>query len=343
NGNRAGQCMNFRVIYLTKFVSAAAAASQHAALDALAEALDALSAGRLDVRLDARMPDGFERLAYDYNAAVAALADVLAGMSDHMTTMSGKTTIVAELAEDQIEKNREREVRVKAFTARLADLSKEIDKTAADVRTAADAADSMRAGVGAGLSVMNNATEAMRMIAQTSGEVRQITAMIEDIAFQTNLLAFNAGIEAARAGTAGRGFSIVAGEVRALAQRSSHAAGQIAELLTRSQVQVRTGVDLVDETSTMLTAIDDRVADVTQNLATIATVTTRHAEGIGHLDEALVWIDREGVESVHRAIGTARAMDELQSSASELSGSLSRFGNNAPIGPRLSAIGTAGE
>ena len=92
--------------------AAANAAAQRSVLDAVATALDALVAGRLDERIDARMPDGFQPLADDYNAAVAGLAAMLQDVVDHMGRMSERTGRIVGLAREQTGRDRERQERI---------------------------------------------------------------------------------------------------------------------------------------------------------------------------------------------------------------------------------------
>ncbi len=110
--------------------------------------------------------------------------------------------------------------------------------------------------------VVRQAVEAMDAIAKSARQISQIIAVIDEIAFQTNLLAINAGVEAARAGDAGRGFAVVASEVRALARRSAEAAKEIKGLISASTGQVDRGVELVAEAGKSLERIMGQVADI---------------------------------------------------------------------------------
>lgn len=114
--------------------------------------------------------------------------------------------------------------------------------------------------------VVANAVNAMQRIEQSSSQISSIIGIIDEIAFQTNLLALNAGVEAARAGEAGKGFSVVAQEVRELAQGSAQAAKEIKDLIRNSVDEVSTGVKLVQETGQALKVSRTRLSRSTHNL-----------------------------------------------------------------------------
>jgi len=110
-----------------------------------------------------------------------------------------------------------------------------------------------------GGEVVAQAVQAMQAINQSSGKIADIVGLIDEIAFQTNLLSLNAAVEAARAGEQGRGFAVVAAEVRNLAQRSAGAAKEIKTLIKDSVDKVQTGSSLVDQSGKALADIVESV------------------------------------------------------------------------------------
>ncbi|WP_308915506.1 methyl-accepting chemotaxis protein [Jannaschia sp. LMIT008] len=302
------------------------AAAQTAALDALAEALEALASGRIEARIDAQMPAGFERLASDYNAAITRLARMIGTISTHMAAMRSETDALVAMSQEHGALDTRRTNDTVEFARRLNLVRVGVTGTAASVRDAEAAARAMRSEAEAGSAVMSQATEAMEMIDAAAGEVRTVTALIEDIAFQTNLLALNASVEAARAGPSGRGFAVVATEVRSLAQRSSDAVAKIDAILSHSEEHVRSGVELVGRTGACLSTITSHVEETAAELARIASDAAEHANGIEKLGS---WADRttaaETKASAARIEARSKALEQLQEDAAKVGAAVAQF------------------
>ena len=309
-------------------------AEHEAALGALAGALDRLAAGRLDARVEGAMPPAFAPLARDFDAAVSDLGGLVGEIARHMAAIHAQTDDLAVLSAEHGDINDKRVAATVEFAQRLDRIRAGIERTAGEVAEAERAAAGTRAVAEAGAAVMVKASDAMGKIEAASGEVRAVTAVIDDIAFQTNLLALNAGVEAARAGEAGRGFAVVAAEVRALAGRSADAAARIDALLRRSEQHVRSGVTLVDETGGRLRAITDQVVAATVRLGEISANAAAHAHGIAKLGD---WANRttagEAEANAARSQARAAAMADLQNGAAEVSTALARFARPGERGP----------
>ena len=153
--------------------------------------------------------------------------------------------------------------------------------------------------------------ERMETIRQSAARIGDITAMIDGIAFQTNILALNAAVEAARAGAEGRGFAVVAGEVRNLAQHSAAAAREIKGLIGESTVAIDSGADIAGAAGGTMRQILERVRQVAGLLHAIDGASSEQAAGIARVREVIAGMDaatRQNAAMVERAAAAAAAM-----------------------------------
>ena len=167
--------------------------------------------------------------------------------------------------------------------------------------------------------------QTMQEIASDSARAFDIIALIDGIAFQTNILALNAAVEAARAGEQGRGFAVVASEVRALAQRSASAAKDIKALLTRSNARIETGATLVQTAAQQLGGMTEAIQRVTRIMAEIAHSSQMQRESVGKVIGSVDLIDQATQQNAALVEQTASASQQLRAQAARLVASVNVF------------------
>lgn len=192
------------------------------------------------------------------------------------------------------------------------------------VRSQAAVQNTMQAA-NAGKSVIAEMVASMAEIDQSANKIAGIADMIQGIAFQTNILSLNAAVEAARAGDQGRGFSVVASEVRALAQRSSAASKEIAELVSDSKYGVEKGSRYAREAGEAMSQIESAVQAMTNSMVGILAATQEQSTGIGQINRAISEIDKVTQQNAALVEEVAAAASELEAKARGLQSSVSSF------------------
>jgi methyl-accepting chemotaxis protein len=164
-----------------------------------------------------------------------------------------------------------------------------------------------------GGAVVSQVIDTMGAINEASRKIVDIIAVIDGIAFQTNILALNAAVEAARAGEQGRGFAVVASEVRTLAQRSAAAAKEIKELIGASVEQVETGTKLVDRAGATMEEVVTSIRRVTDIMGEITTASQEQSGGIAQVNQAIGQMDeatQQNAALVEESAAAAASMTE---------------------------------
>jgi methyl-accepting chemotaxis protein len=174
-----------------------------------------------------------------------------------------------------------------------------------------------------GGATVGKVVETMADISAASLRINDIVAVIDGIAFQTNILALNAAVEAARAGEQGRGFAVVASEVRALAQRSASAAKEIKVLIGDSSGKVEEGSRLVGEAGATMREIVGAIERVAGIMSEIAAASGEQSTGIEQVNLAVAQMDQvtqQNAALVEEAAAAADALNEQARSLSQLVG-----------------------
>jgi methyl-accepting chemotaxis protein len=165
----------------------------------------------------------------------------------------------------------------------------------------------------------------MNEIKQESQKVSDIINVIEDIAFQTNILALNASVEAARVGEQGRGFAVVASEVKSLAQRCAVAAKEIRVLIERSHGKVSAGSQAVASAGETMKEITEAVSRVQALMSEIANATGQQSGGIHQVNRAVVEIDHLTQQNAALVEEAAAAANALEARAHQLQDAVGAF------------------
>lgn len=176
-----------------------------------------------------------------------------------------------------------------------------------------------------GGDVVNGVVNSMARIRTGSEQIAKITSAIQDIAFQTNILALNASVEAARAGAHGKGFAVVAEEVRKLAQRSDSLARDIKARIGNAMDDVNDGADQVEEAGATMARIVEAVSRVSDIMEQIAGASREQTLGIEQVGAAVVQMDQVTQQNVQLVAGTATSADALERQADELMTSVASF------------------
>lgn len=281
--------------------------------------------GKLNYQTEVEFKGDFIALKRSLDHISVMLSESMMKISNSAEQVSGGAQQISNGAQMLSQGASEQTGSIEELAANINEISETVKRNADDTVTASDLADAVEQEIMDNSTQMEAVTMAIAQIRQTSKDITGIVKEIEDIAFQTNLLSLNAAVEAARAGDAGRGFSVVAEEIRKLATKTTDASKITAKLIQKSTKSVEEGSALIDASEQSLKHIVDGARDVASKIEQISQSNIQQANFIIQIRQSIEQISDIVQGNSATSEESAAASEELAAQAQILRELVSRF------------------
>ncbi len=267
----------------------------------------------------------FKKLANSLTTIRTKLLGLIQNIAKVSNRVTNEAEQVSQNAVSLLHGVRTQEASVSRLTQSAQDIVDQIHSSADNCAEAQSLADKTARYTVEANQKMERLTNAMDDIAHSSEEIKKITHVIEDIAFQTNILALNASVEASRAGSAGKGFAIVAEEVRELALKSAEAVNDTVSLISRSIQDVHTGMEATSKVADIMRVIGDCNSSIQEQMHGIADASAKQSDMVTRVDKEIEEISHVVQDNSVAVNQSADALQKLSEDAKELNYLVGQF------------------
>ncbi len=294
-------------------------------IDEVTDILEHIARGDMTVSIVSEYKGGFSKLKESINKSIVAFNDVLTEIETASNQVASGSRQVSDGSQTISQGATEQASEIDQLTSTVTQIAAQASQNAENANDANELVKTAKVDASAGNSQMEKMQKAMEEIKSASESISRIIKVIDDIAFQTNILALNAAVEAARAGVHGKGFGVVAEEVRNLAARSAQAAKETTELIENSISIVGSGTKIADQTADALQSIVSGVDKAAELVAQIAVASGEQVLGIKQINTSIDEMMRVVQTNSATSEETAAASEELSSQAEMLRDMVSGF------------------
>jgi len=266
-----------------------------------------------------------DSLLHALDSMQRGLVAIIARVGDCAESITIGATQIAAGSTDLSQRTEQQAAALAETSSSMSRMTATVQQNAESARIAFDLAARASRVATRGSEVVEDVVRTMSDISTSSQQIIEIIGVIDGIAFQTNILALNAAVEAARAGEQGRGFSVVAAEVRSLAQRSALAASEIKALIEASTKTVASGAALVGSAGSTMNEIVQSVQRVNGILTEISQASREESDGIEQVNRAVGEIDTVTQSNAALVEEAAAAALSMKGRAAALHHAVARF------------------
>ncbi|ANF56250.1 methyl-accepting chemotaxis protein [Halotalea alkalilenta] len=299
---------------------------------------EAIAGGDLTQPIDASGSDELTKLQETQTQMQRQLASIVAQIRDASENIAGASQGIADGNQHLAARTEQTANDLQGTVASLSQFSTTVQQTAQAAERGDLLSQDANAAAERGGGVIEQVVERMKLIESSSHRIGEIVGLIDEIAFQTNILAINASVEAARAGEQGRGFSVVAIEVQRLAKRSADAASEIKALTGESVKAVDAGASQVQEAGAVMREIVDSTQRVGEVISEISHATSEQSIGIQQVTQAMERVDHVTQQNASLVNQSAMAAASLREQAALLEQMVSRFRLDERGAPELKEV-----
>jgi len=273
------------------------------------------------------------RLTHDLQTMQRSLVNTVGTVRQGAEEIYRGTSEISAGNTDLSSRTEQQAAAIEQTAASMEQLTATVKQNADNAHHASKLAEDASGKASRGGQMVSGVVKTMGNISSSSKKISEITAVINSIAFQTNILALNAAVEAARAGEQGRGFAVVASEVRTLASRSANAAKEIEGLISESVSLIDQGSGEVVAAGNTMSEIVEAVKRVTDIMLEIAAASDEQSRGIVHVSQAISEMDKVTQQNASLVEEASAAAASLGDQAARLTEAVGAF--------RLQGIGQA--